>query len=133
MAGKGGKERRGRRSRERSLSEGSCAFSTLVVGESGEMIGDPFLAILGSEWRIAGGEIVMKTNGTLQQDVKDRISSSFLRKALPDSRRITVETRGGWVILRGNVRSWAESAEAQWAAFAAQGVFDVENDIIIGP
>jgi osmotically-inducible protein OsmY len=77
--------------------------------------------------------MVMKTNGTIQQDVRDRITSSFLCKALPDSRRITVETRGGWVILRGSVRSWAERAEAQWAAFTAQGVFDVENNIIISP
>jgi osmotically-inducible protein OsmY len=87
----------------------------------------------GSEWRITKGGIVMKTNGALQQDVKDRILSSFHCKALPDSRRITVETRGGWVILRGSVRSWAEKAEAQWAAFTARGVFDVENNIIISP
>ena len=75
----------------------------------------------------------MKTDAALQQDVKDKIISSFQRKALPDSRRITVETRGGWVILRGSVRSWAERAEAQWAAFAAPGVFEVENNIIINP
>ena len=75
----------------------------------------------------------MKTDAALRQDVKDRIVSSFQRQALPNSRRITVETRGGWVILRGFARSWAERAEAQWAAFAAQGVFDVENNIMIGP
>jgi osmotically-inducible protein OsmY len=75
----------------------------------------------------------MKTNGKLQRDVKDRIASSFLRKALTDSRRIKVETCGGWVVLRGSVRSWAERAEAQWAAYSAQGVFDVENSVIINP
>ena len=74
----------------------------------------------------------MRTGGTLQQDVRDRIAGSFLRKALPDSRRITVETRGGWVILRGSVHSWVERAEAQWAAFAAHGVYDVENNILVG-
>jgi osmotically-inducible protein OsmY len=67
------------------------------------------------------------------QDVKDKIVSSLQRNALLDSRRITVESRGGWVILRGSVRSWAERAEAQWAAFAAPGVFEVENNIIISP
>ena len=31
------------------------------------------------------------------------------------------------------MRSWAERAEAQWAAFAAIGVSEVENDIIVDP
>jgi osmotically-inducible protein OsmY len=52
---------------------------------------------------------------------------------LLDSRRVTVETRGGWVILSGSVRNWAERAEAQWTAWAAPGVSEVENNIIISP
>jgi osmotically-inducible protein OsmY len=67
------------------------------------------------------------------QDVKDKIESAFQRNALLDSRRITVETRGSWVILSGSVRTWGERAEAQWAAWAAPGVSEVENNIIISP
>jgi osmotically-inducible protein OsmY len=67
------------------------------------------------------------------QDLKDKIVSAFQRNALLDSRRITVETRGSWVILSGSVRSWGERAEAQWAAWAAPGVSEVENNIIISP
>ncbi|MFC1924021.1 BON domain-containing protein [Chloroflexota bacterium] len=67
------------------------------------------------------------------QDVKGKIESAFQRNALLDSRRITVETRGGWVILSGSVRNWAERAEAQWTAWAAPGVSEVENNIIISP
>jgi osmotically-inducible protein OsmY len=67
------------------------------------------------------------------QDVKDKIKSAFQRNALLDARRITVETRGSWVILGGSVRSWGERAEAQWAAWAAPGVSEVENNIIISP
>jgi osmotically-inducible protein OsmY len=67
------------------------------------------------------------------QDIKDKIVSAFQRNALLDSRRIKVETRGGWVILSGSVRTWGERAEAQWAAWAAPGVSEVENNIIISP
>jgi osmotically-inducible protein OsmY len=67
------------------------------------------------------------------QDVKDKIESAFKRNAILDSRRITVETRGGKVILRGSVRNWAEREQVEWAAFAAPNVYDVESHIIIIP
>jgi osmotically-inducible protein OsmY len=67
------------------------------------------------------------------QDVKDQIESAFQRNALLDTRRITVETRGSKVILRGSVHSWAEKDEARWVAWAAPGVSEVESYIVINP
>jgi len=67
------------------------------------------------------------------QDVKDKIESAFRRNALLDSRRITVETRGGKVILRGSVRSWAEIDQVERAAWAAPGVSEVENNVVVSP
>lgn len=67
------------------------------------------------------------------QDLKSKIESAFRRNALLDARRIRIETLGGRVILRGSVRTWAERGEAQWAAWAAPGVSEVENDISVIP
>ena len=82
---------------------------------------------------VSNGITIKPESKLLDAEVKNNIESAFQRNAVLDARRITVETRGGWVILSGCVRSWAERAEAQWAAFAAPGVPKVENNIIISP
>lgn len=64
--------------------------------------------------------------------MKDRIEAALKRSAELDARRITVETRGDRVILRGSMRSWAERQETERAAWRTPGVAAVENHITVG-
>lgn len=66
-------------------------------------------------------------------EIRRKIEEALRRAAEIDASRITVETNGGEVILRGSVRSWAERQEAERAAWAAAGVTKVENRIIVTP
>ena len=66
-------------------------------------------------------------------EIKRKIQEAFRRNAEVDANRITVEARGGEVILKGTVRSWIEREEAERVAWSAPGVIKVEDRIIVSP
>ena len=65
--------------------------------------------------------------------VKDKIVAALRRSAIIDSKHINVFATGSKITLTGNVKSYAERREAERAAWAAPGVSDVVNDVIVTP
>jgi osmotically-inducible protein OsmY len=61
--------------------------------------------------------------------VKEKIEKAFERAANLDAAQIQVETHAGEVTLKGKVRSWIETRDAENAAWAAPGVTKVNNQL----
>lgn len=66
-------------------------------------------------------------------EISAKIAEAFKRNAALEAQKIWVETEGSKVILRGNLHSWLERAEAERVASAAPGVTAVENYINVTP
>jgi osmotically-inducible protein OsmY len=66
-------------------------------------------------------------------EIKKKIEDAFRRNAELDANRISVEAHGSEVILKGSVRSWVEREEAERAAWAAPGVTNVEDRLVVTP
>lgn len=66
-------------------------------------------------------------------EIKKKIQDAFRRSAELDANRIIVEAAGSEVILKGSVRSWVEREEAERAAWAAPGVTNVQDRLIVNP
>jgi osmotically-inducible protein OsmY len=66
-------------------------------------------------------------------DLKRKIQEAFKRNAEVDANRITVETSGSEVVLKGTVRSWIERDEAERVAWSAPGITKVDDRIVVSP
>jgi osmotically-inducible protein OsmY len=74
--------------------------------------------------------IKIKSKVTAAKVEKD-IRASFARNALVDAKKIEVETSGSKVTLTGKVRNHAERDEAERIAWAAPGVYSVDNELSV--
>jgi osmotically-inducible protein OsmY len=66
-------------------------------------------------------------------EIEQFVHNTFRRHAELDAEQVFVETSGSKVTLRGCVRSWPEHQDAEWAAWSAPGVTEVDNRIEVRP
>jgi osmotically-inducible protein OsmY len=64
-------------------------------------------------------------------DVKDSIQQAFKRNAKLDADDLSVTTSNGTITISGIVNSWSEHDEALDAAWAAPGVTDVDDLMVV--
>jgi osmotically-inducible protein OsmY len=65
------------------------------------------------------------------EDLKQNIEKGLIRNAETDAKHIMVEVTGNRVSLRGTVHSYTEKKAAGEAAWAAPGVSEVDNQIVV--
>ncbi len=75
--------------------------------------------------------ISVKQPAVNSSEVKLKIENALRRATELEAAHINVEVQGNKVVLRGNVRSWAERNDAERAAWAAPGVGQVEDNLTI--
>ena len=64
-------------------------------------------------------------------ELETAIEAAFERNAMVDAEQVHVQTSGNKVTLTGNVRNYAERDEAQRVAWAASGVYSVDNQLTV--
>ena len=64
-------------------------------------------------------------------DIRQRIEQAFERQADLEAEKITVQAHGGKVTLTGKVSSWNKRNVAERAAWAAPGVTQIEDKLVV--
>ena len=76
--------------------------------------------------------LTIKANST-SVDVSAKIQNAFSRHAGIDASRISVEVKDQTATLHGAVGTMAEREDAEDAAWMAEGVLSVHNEIVVDP
>ena len=76
-------------------------------------------------------DVTLLTPAPQAEDVKDSIQRAFERNAKIHANALDVTSSNGTVVLEGTVRSWSEHDEAVATAWAAPGVRDVDDNILV--
>ena len=94
--------------------------------DEAESVAGSILGIVGVD-----DEIELVAPGPTTDDLEHSIKKAMERNAKLDAESITVESKNGTVTLRGTVSSFVDHDEAVAAAWAAPGVTDVKDHILI--
>jgi osmotically-inducible protein OsmY len=94
--------------------------------DEAESVAGNLLGVMGVE-----DEIDLLPPGPTAHDVEHSIKKAMERNAKLDAESVSVESSNGTVTLRGTVSSWADHDEAIDAAWAAPGVTNVKDHILV--
>jgi osmotically-inducible protein OsmY len=94
--------------------------------DEAESVAGSILGIVG-----VADEIELVAPGPSAGGVEHSIKKAMERNAKLDAESVTVESKNGMVTLRGTVSSFADHDEAVAAAWAAPGVTDVKDHILV--
>jgi len=94
--------------------------------DEAESVAGNLLGVIGLE-----DEIDLVPPGPTPQDVEHSITQAMERNAKLDAASVSVESSNGTITLRGTVNSWADHDQALDAAWAAPGVTDVKDHILV--
>src|SRR6266516_1024278 len=91
-----------------------------------ESVAGNLLGVMGVE-----DEVDLIAPGPTADDVEHSIKKALERNAKLDAESVSVESSDGTITLRGTVSSWADHDEAVGAAWAAPGVTNVKDHILV--